>query len=72
MGNQNKKRLSQIQQLKHDIISPLTTIRGQLDLILLKEKGLTDSGYERIRKVIVSCDQITALLDSIESKGEVP
>jgi len=55
-----------LRQLKHDLVSPLTTIRGQLDLLLLKEKQLSAEGGERVRKAILSCQQIAGLLDQVE------
>ncbi|MBN2430431.1 MAG: hypothetical protein JXQ27_03105 [Acidobacteria bacterium] len=53
-------------KLKHDLVSPLTTIHGQLDLLLFKEKQLSPESGERIRKAIRSCDQIIDLLETFE------
>jgi K+-sensing histidine kinase KdpD len=57
-----------LRQLKHDLVSPLTTIHGQLDLLIFKEKHLSPEGRERVRKAVHSCDQILRLLENLEQE----
>ncbi|HOT01758.1 MAG TPA: histidine kinase dimerization/phospho-acceptor domain-containing protein [Acidobacteriota bacterium] len=52
-----------LRRLRHDLNTPLTTIRGQIDLLLLQEKQLSPGARRRIERILISCEEIVRLLN---------
>ena len=59
-----------LRRLRHDLNTPLTTIRGQIDLLLLQEKQLSPGARKRIDKMLICCDEIGRLLNDTNNHGQ--
>ncbi len=51
-----------IGRLRHDLNNPLTAISGSAELLLMKEKGLSDEGKRRLRGILDACAKMTERL----------
>ena len=49
-------------RLRHDLNNPLTAISGSAELLLMKEKGLSEEGKRRLRAILDACARMTQRL----------
>jgi len=56
-------------KLRHDLNNPLTAIMGAAELILIKEKHLSEEGRKRVEMILGACTRMSEMLRTPPAGG---